>query len=224
MQICFKEVLLLIPPVYLYTVWMLLCLMVLVSFLVYRYQKNKKQNDTVIVEERHVGGEVEAASEIMVETTDSVGPLVAVETSKAADVRMVRPEEEVQALFHAFVHGWLERSGFYTTDAGAPGSEGTVHYFVQGSDGIVSMAVVSRWKEGLIKGRVEWARSYELVRYRQFEKNEGIPVYIAVGVGGHPEEPAMLAFIPLKKVRSNVLSQIQVEAHAIPFEVGPELN
>ncbi|HTM93029.1 MAG TPA: hypothetical protein VL095_11455, partial [Flavisolibacter sp.] len=206
------------------TAWMLLCLVVVVSFLVYRRRKNKKQNDTVVIEESHLGDKVDAASEIMVETTNSVDPLVVVETSEVADVRMVMPEEEVQALFHTFVQGWLERSGFYTTDAGASGSEGTVLYFVQGNDGIVPMAVVSRWKEGLIKGRVEWARSFELVRYRQFEKKEGIPVYIVVGVGGHPGEPAMLAFIPLKKVRSNVLSQIQVEAHAIPFEVGPELN
>jgi hypothetical protein len=53
---------------------------------------------------------------------------------------------------------------------------------------------------------IEWCKTYQLPRYKQFEYDEKIPVYIVIGIGDIPENPERMFLVPLKNVKSNELS------------------
>jgi hypothetical protein len=45
----------------------------------------------------------------------------------------------------------------------------------------------------------------QMARYKQFEKEEKIPVYIVIGYGGIPENPEKIFLVPLRRVNSDRL-------------------
>lgn len=76
---------------------------------------------------------------------------------------------------------------------------------------------VFRFKKNLEKFAVEAKyRSYlgnyaliypdQMARYKQFEEEEKIPVYIVIGLGGFPDNPNEMFLVPLKKAASHELS------------------
>lgn len=71
-------------------------------------------------------------------------------------------------------------------------------------------AIECKWRAEFIKGRVEWAKSHQLVTYRQYESEGQVPVFVLLGVGGTPSEPENVYIVPLSEIRSNVLSQYQL--------------
>ncbi len=67
---------------------------------------------------------------------------------------------------------------------------------------------------------IECAKPYQLSRYRQFEKEEKIPVYIILGYGGIPEDPQKVFLIPLDRIKSHQLSLNFLSQ----YEVHPNQN
>ena len=76
---------------------------------------------------------------------------------------------------------------------------------------------IFRFKKNLEKFAVEAKyRSYlgnyaliypdQMARYKQFEEEEKIPVYIAIGLGGFPDKPNEVFLIPLKRAFSHELN------------------
>jgi hypothetical protein len=53
---------------------------------------------------------------------------------------------------------------------------------------------------------VTWSRQDQLERYKQFESEEKIPVYVIIGLGGMPDNPNELFLIPLRRIKSPELS------------------
>lgn len=53
---------------------------------------------------------------------------------------------------------------------------------------------------------VTWSRQDQLERYKQFEREEEIPIYIIIGLGGMPDKPNELFLLPLSRIKSPELS------------------
>jgi len=53
---------------------------------------------------------------------------------------------------------------------------------------------------------IKWSYPDQMARYKQFEKEEEIPVYIIIGLGGLPESPNEIFLVPLRKIESPELS------------------
>lgn len=63
-------------------------------------------------------------------------------------------------------------------------------------------AVEAKYRSGLNpKGMLEWAKQYQLDRYREFAKERKIPVYIVIGFKGFDDEPDDLFIIPLEEAK-----------------------
>lgn len=69
--------------------------------------------------------------------------------------------------------------------------------------------VECKWRSKFFQGGIEFASEEQLKRYKKFEETRGIPVFIAIGVGGTGKAPQHLYIVPLRTIDSNVL----------PFEV-----
>lgn len=66
-------------------------------------------------------------------------------------------------------------------------------------------SVECKWRRDLYNNGIEFATPEQLKRYREFEENKNIPVFIAIGVGGKGESPNQLFIIPLKDIKSNFI-------------------
>jgi hypothetical protein len=53
---------------------------------------------------------------------------------------------------------------------------------------------------------VDLAGKDQLERYRKFQNEKKIPVYIALGFGGEPNQPENLFLLPLKNIETNKIS------------------
>ncbi len=63
-------------------------------------------------------------------------------------------------------------------------------------------AVEAKYRSGLNpKGMLEWAKPYQLDRYREFAQKEKIPVYIAIGFAGDDDDPKDMFLIPLEEAK-----------------------
>lgn len=54
-------------------------------------------------------------------------------------------------------------------------------------------------------GNIEWCKEYQFPRYKRFEYEEKIPVYIVIGLGGIPDDPDKMFVVPLEFVESHKL-------------------
>lgn len=70
---------------------------------------------------------------------------------------------------------------------------------------ITEFSVECKWRHNLYKGGVELAKKEQLNRYKNFENNKKIPVFIAIGIGGKGKSPKQLFVVPLKKIDNNFI-------------------
>lgn len=70
----------------------------------------------------------------------------------------------------------------------------------------VTFAVECKWRKGMFNGGIEFASPEQLKRYKKFEKQHNIPVFIAIGRGGEASNPKYLAIIPLSEIEETFLS------------------
>lgn len=60
---------------------------------------------------------------------------------------------------------------------------------------------------------IEWALEKQMQNYRQYQKEQEIPVFVAIGVGGKPNNPDELFLIPLKHIEENILHQSMLKKY-----------
>lgn len=60
---------------------------------------------------------------------------------------------------------------------------------------------------------IEWAGEKQMQNYRQYQEEQKIPVFIAIGVGGKPNEPGELFLVPLKDIEKNVLHKSMLKKY-----------
>jgi LPXTG-motif cell wall-anchored protein len=99
--------------------------------------------------------------------------------------------------------------GVYATSSQLPDLE----YHFKTRSQFAKFAVECKWRAELFKGRVDWAKSYQLSNYRDYERKRNIPVFVVIGIGGTPENPQSVYVIPLRDIRSNVLTEHQLKQY-----------
>lgn len=68
-----------------------------------------------------------------------------------------------------------------------------------------SFAVECKWRKELFKNGIEFTYPDQLERYRAFEREKKVPVFVAIGQGGLSSDPEHLYIVPLKKIKSTNL-------------------
>lgn len=58
-------------------------------------------------------------------------------------------------------------------------------------------AVECKWRKEFVEGRITWAANYQICFYEDFQNRNGIPVFVAIGIGGEPSNPEKLFVTPL---------------------------
>lgn len=71
-------------------------------------------------------------------------------------------------------------------------------------------AIECKWRSSYYKGQIQLCDDYQLKNYQKFSHDKKIPVYIALGVGGSPDNPAELYIIPLDMLSSNLISRYHI--------------
>jgi len=67
------------------------------------------------------------------------------------------------------------------------------------------LSVECKWRKNFYKNGVEFAKQEQFERYKNFQKNMDIPVFIAIGVGGKGLSPEQLFIVPLSEINSNFI-------------------
>ncbi len=67
-------------------------------------------------------------------------------------------------------------------------------------------SVECKWNSSTYKKGVEIGGIDQFERYRKFEMERNIPVFIAIGIGGKGAQPKNIYIIPLKSMKSNFIS------------------
>ena len=75
------------------------------------------------------------------------------------------------------------------------------------------LSVECKWRKEFHNDFIQFANEAQLKRYKKYEKDNGIPVFIALGVGGTPSKPAQLFVIPLRSLRKVHVHKDQLEDH-----------
>jgi hypothetical protein len=70
-----------------------------------------------------------------------------------------------------------------------------------------SFAVECKWRKSFYQNAIQWAENYQVANYREYASALSIPVFIVIGVGGEPSNPAELFIVPLDRLQTNSISQ-----------------
>lgn len=79
-------------------------------------------------------------------------------------------------------------------------------------------AVECKWRKEFRDGKIEWATSRQICTYEDFQRGYRIPVFVAIGVGGEPDNPEKLFVTPLDNIRD--YTEV-CESYLIPFRRRP---
>lgn len=66
-------------------------------------------------------------------------------------------------------------------------------------------SVECKWRQNLYRDGVEFAKKEQFNRYKIFEKNQKIPVFVAIGIGGKAISPEKLYIVPLQEIDNNFI-------------------
>jgi len=62
-------------------------------------------------------------------------------------------------------------------------------------------AVECKWRSRFRDGKISWAKKEQISRYVDFQNKTTMPVFVAIGVGGLPNNPEKLFVIPLNNIQ-----------------------
>lgn len=71
--------------------------------------------------------------------------------------------------------------------------------------------VECKFRSKLFKGKLQWSSTKQLGRYRVFAKDNEVPFYVVIGLGGKARKPKRMFCIPLKEAKFPALSMEFVE-------------
>jgi hypothetical protein len=79
-------------------------------------------------------------------------------------------------------------------------------------------AVECKWRSRFYYGKTKWADEANILIYKEFQQKTGMPVFIAIGIGGTASNPERLFVTPL----DNICHDCEVYQHKlIPFKRNP---
>lgn len=69
----------------------------------------------------------------------------------------------------------------------------------------IEFSVECKWRKKLPYGGIKFAYKEQFKRYKEYEKTQNIPVFIAIGIGGKGLSPESFFVIPLRELESNFI-------------------
>ena len=76
--------------------------------------------------------------------------------------------------------------------------------------------VEAKYRSHFFKGRLEWCKTYQLRRYQVINKDT--PIFVVIGVGGHPMTPEQVFLVPMKDIKYTVLFKSFLRKYEIPTD------
>ncbi|MDM8556080.1 hypothetical protein QUF75_15250 [Desulfococcaceae bacterium HSG7] len=64
-----------------------------------------------------------------------------------------------------------------------------------------NFAIECKYRSNYFNNGIEWAKQSQFNNYRKFEKDEQMPVFVVIGVGGSADNPNELFIIPLCEIK-----------------------
>jgi hypothetical protein len=68
-------------------------------------------------------------------------------------------------------------------------------------------AVECKYRSYFYKGGIDWAKDNQRANYQNYSEAKGIVTFVAIGVGGKPDNPDELFIVPLQELTSDFISQ-----------------
>ena len=78
-----------------------------------------------------------------------------------------------------------------------------------------SFAVECKWRMEFRDGKIKWAEKHQIVAYQNFQNQVRIPVFVAIGIGGFPDNAEKLFLTPLNSISTH--SEVY-ESELIPYQ------
>lgn len=72
------------------------------------------------------------------------------------------------------------------------------------------LSVECKWRKEFKNDFIQFAKEDQLKRYKKYEEDKGIPVFIALGVGGTASKPDELFVIPLRELKKEFVNKYQI--------------
>lgn len=77
-------------------------------------------------------------------------------------------------------------------------------------------AIECKYRTAFIDGKIFWAENYQIKNYSRYQMIKSCRVFVAIGIGGEPEDPNEVFVVPLNAmlfsvVTENYLSNFRVE-------------
>lgn len=79
-------------------------------------------------------------------------------------------------------------------------------------------AVECKWRKKFKDGKISWARDEQILAYQMFQDQRRIPVFVAIGIGGTPDNPERLFLTPLNNI---YMHNELYESDLIPYKRKP---
>ncbi len=76
-------------------------------------------------------------------------------------------------------------------------------------------AIECKWRKSFYYSGIDWATNSQILKYREYQKQNNIFVYVAIGVGGLPSNPEMLFITPLDHI---YMYPRVFRSHLFPFK------
>jgi uncharacterized membrane protein YtjA (UPF0391 family) len=77
----------------------------------------------------------------------------------------------------------------------------------------IKFAVECKWRKSFFDYKIEWAKPYQITNYKNYEAANGIKVFIVIGVGGLPENPASVYIVPLHHISDSIFTEYQLRPY-----------
>src|SRR5689334_417135 len=62
-------------------------------------------------------------------------------------------------------------------------------------------AVECKWRKQFYNNKLDWADEIQIENYNQYQSQNGITVFVAIGIGGTPSNPEQLFITPLDHIK-----------------------
>ena len=70
-----------------------------------------------------------------------------------------------------------------------------------------TFAVECKYRSGFYQNSINWAQGYQFDNYKKYAASIKVPVFIVIGVGGQPEDPAELFIVPLQEMKNTTVTK-----------------
>ena len=88
-----------------------------------------------------------------------------------------------------------------------------LHLSLKLNKGHYGFAVECKYRSSYAHGGVKWAEEEQIMHYQAFAKEKGIPVFVALGIGGQPDAPEEVFIIPLNQAKKPFFSKQSLNRH-----------